>query len=58
MEFDRDLIQKSGYPIITPVIVPDGQSMIKSVEELPGEADDLQYTLMKIHLNSSSGHRN
>ncbi|APB72743.1 PTS trehalose transporter subunit IIBC [Paenibacillus polymyxa] len=58
MEFDRDLIQKSGYPIITPVIVPDGQSMIESVEELPGEADDLQYTLMRIHLNSSSDNTN
>lgn len=54
MEFDRELIQKSGYPIITPVIVPDGQNMIKSVEELPGEANDLQYILMRIHLNSSS----
>ncbi|MGM1022216.1 MAG: PTS system trehalose-specific EIIBC component [Bacillota bacterium] len=54
MEFDRDLIRESGYPIITPIIVPDGQSMVKSVEELPGEADDLQYTLMKIHLNSLS----
>ncbi|RPE10306.1 PTS system trehalose-specific EIIBC component [Paenibacillus polymyxa] len=54
MEFDRELIQKSGYPIITPVIVPDGQNMIESVEELPGEANDLQYVLMKIHLNSSS----
>ncbi|EHS59633.1 PTS system trehalose-specific EIIBC component [Paenibacillus sp. Aloe-11] len=52
MEFDRDLIQESGYPIITPVIVPDGQDMIKSVEELPGEANDLQYVLMRIHLNS------
>ncbi|ALA40581.1 PTS beta-glucoside transporter subunit IIABC [Paenibacillus peoriae] len=58
MEFDRDLIQKSGYPVITPVIVPDGQSMIESVEELPGEADDLQYTLMRIHLNSSSDNTN
>ncbi|WP_025684328.1 PTS sugar transporter subunit IIBCA, partial [Paenibacillus maysiensis] len=56
MEFDRDLIRESGYPIITPIIVPDGQSMVKSVEELPGEADDLQYTLMKIHLNSLSDH--
>ncbi|PTU44194.1 PTS trehalose transporter subunit IIBC [Paenibacillus polymyxa] len=54
MEFDRELIQKSGYPIITPVIVPDGQNMIESVEELPGEANDLQYILMRIHLNSSS----
>ncbi|MBY7737324.1 PTS system trehalose-specific EIIBC component [Paenibacillus polymyxa] len=54
MEFDRELIQKSGYPIITPIIVPDGQNMIKSVEELPGEANDLQYILMRIHLNSSS----
>ncbi|MGG4499736.1 PTS system trehalose-specific EIIBC component [Paenibacillus polymyxa] len=54
MEFDRELIQKSGYPIITPVIVPDGQNMIESVEELPGEANDSQYILMRIHLNSSS----
>ena len=54
MEFDRELIQKSGYPIITPIIVPDGQNMIKSVEELPGEANDLQYILLRIHLNSSS----
>ncbi|AIY09992.1 PTS beta-glucoside transporter subunit IIABC [Paenibacillus polymyxa] len=54
MEFDRELIQKSGYPIITPVIVPDGQNMIESVEELPGEANVLQYILMRIHLNSSS----
>ncbi len=54
MEFDRELIQKSGYPIITPVIVPDGQNMIESVEELPGEANDLQYILLRIHLNSSS----
>jgi PTS system trehalose-specific IIC component len=58
MGFDRELIQKSGYPIITPVIVPDGQSMIESVEELPGEAEDLQYTLMRIHLNSSSDNTN
>ncbi|MEE4580960.1 PTS system trehalose-specific EIIBC component [Paenibacillus polymyxa] len=54
MEFDRELIQKSGYPIITPIIVPDGQNMIESVEELPGEANDLQYILLRIHLNSSS----
>ncbi|QDY85426.1 PTS trehalose transporter subunit IIBC [Paenibacillus polymyxa] len=58
MEFDRELIQKSGYPIITPVIVPDGQSMIESIEELPGEANNLQYVLMRIHLNSSSDHTN
>ncbi|AHM64319.1 PTS system trehalose-specific transporter subunit IIBC [Paenibacillus polymyxa SQR-21] len=58
MEFDRELIQKSGYPIITPVIVPDGQNMIESVEELPGEANDLQYVLMRIHLNSSSDKTN
>ncbi|ALP38848.1 PTS beta-glucoside transporter subunit IIABC [Paenibacillus sp. IHB B 3084] len=52
MEFDRDLIQKSGYPVITPVIVPDGQEMIESIEELPGEANDLQYISMRIHFKS------
>ncbi|MDP1512329.1 PTS system trehalose-specific EIIBC component [Paenibacillus sp. CMAA1739] len=58
MEFDRELIQKSGYPIITPIIVPDGQNIIESIEELPGEANDLQYVLMRIHLNSSSDNTN
>jgi len=51
MEFDRDLIRKAGYAVITPVIVMDGQDMVQSVEELPGEALDLNYTAMKIHLN-------
>lgn len=58
MEFDRDLIQESGYPVITPVIVPDGQEMIESVEELPGEANALQYISMKIHLKALSVDKN
>ncbi len=58
MEFDRDLIQESGYPVITPVIVPDGQEMIESVEELPGEANTLQYISMKIHLKPLSVDKN
>ncbi len=58
MEFDRDLIQESGYPVITPVIVPDGQEMIESVEELPGEANALQYISMKIHLKPLSVDKN
>lgn len=50
LEFDRDVIQEAGYPIITPIIVPDGQDMIESIEELPGTVNDLKYQILKIHL--------
>lgn len=50
LEFDRDIIRAAGYPIITPIIVPDGQDMIESIEELPGTVADLNAMILKIHL--------
>jgi glucose-specific phosphotransferase system IIA component len=32
IEFDIELIQERGYPIITPVIVPVGQEIVKKVD--------------------------
>lgn len=34
LEFDRDAITAAGYPLTSPVIVPDGQDIIERVEEL------------------------
>lgn len=34
LEFDRDAITEAGYPIVTPIIVPDGQEQIEGVQEM------------------------
>ncbi|KOP68593.1 PTS beta-glucoside transporter subunit IIABC [Bacillus sp. FJAT-18019] len=38
LEFDIDRIQGAGLPVITPVIIPDGQEQIEEVTEYNGEA--------------------
>ncbi|WP_194542361.1 PTS system trehalose-specific EIIBC component [Paenibacillus sp. JZ16] len=50
LEFDMDRIQKAGLPVITPVIIPDGQEHIQKVTEFeseafPGDTRVLQVTL-------------
>lgn len=32
LEFDIKAIERAGYPVVTPVIVPGGQDMVKGVE--------------------------
>ena len=54
LEFDIDRIQQAGLPVITPVIIPDGQDHIQNVTEfegeaLPGETRVLQVTLGNGH---------
>ncbi len=34
LEFDREAILAAGYPLISPIIVPDGQDVIERVEEI------------------------
>ncbi|QCT03370.1 PTS system, trehalose-specific IIBC subunit [Paenibacillus algicola] len=48
LEFDMDVIQSAGLPIITPIIIPDGQEQINNVEELPGEAIQGESTILRI----------
>lgn len=38
LEFDKDLIEEAGLPIITPILIPDGQDSIQGVKEYEGEA--------------------
>lgn len=50
LEFDMNRIQEAGLPVITPIIIPDGQDQVQKVTEyegeaLPGETRVLQVTL-------------
>lgn len=40
LEFDIDHIQQAGYSVVTPVIVPVGQDLVKRVEILRSGDDD------------------
>lgn len=36
LEFDISEIEQAGFPVITPVLVPDDQEMVKPVETMEG----------------------
>lgn len=53
LEFDRDAIAAAGYPLTSPVIVPDGQDIIERVEELIPSSNSVQgqaVPVLKIYL--------
>lgn len=50
LEFDRNVIENAGYPLITPVIIPDGQDMIERVETVTGDVTSSQNGVLRIHL--------
>lgn len=50
IEFDIDQIKAAGYPIITPVLVPDGLDAVKSVETSFGDVTAKQDHVLNIHL--------
>lgn len=50
LEFDRKVIEDAGYPIITPVIIPDGQEMVERVEVMTGDVTSNRNGVLKIHL--------
>ncbi|AIQ17599.1 PTS beta-glucoside transporter subunit IIABC [Paenibacillus sp. FSL H7-0357] len=53
LEFDRDVITAAGYPLTSPVIVPDGQDTIERVEELIPSSNPVQgqaVPVLKIYL--------
>ncbi|CQR55853.1 PTS system trehalose-specific EIIBC component [Paenibacillus riograndensis] len=50
LEFDRDAIAAAGYPLISPIIVPDGQDVIERVEELTGGDEAHRDAVLKIYL--------
>lgn len=48
LEFDIAHIQAAGNPVITPVIVPDGQDVLKGVEEHTGKVTAAQDKVLDI----------
>ncbi|MEK3823045.1 PTS system trehalose-specific EIIBC component [Paenibacillus sp. FSL K6-1558] len=50
LEFDRNVIENAGYPLITPIIIPDGQDMVERVETVTGDVTSSQSGVLRIHL--------
>ncbi|MEW4371026.1 PTS sugar transporter subunit IIA [Paenibacillus kandeliae] len=50
LEFDIAHIQAAGYPVITPIIIPDGQDTVKSVEEYTGSVTAGQDKVLQVNL--------
>ncbi|PQP81107.1 PTS trehalose transporter subunit IIBC [Paenibacillus sp. PCH8] len=50
LEFDRKVIEDAGYPLITPIIIPDGQDMVDRVEVTTGDVTSNQNGVLKVHL--------
>nr|WP_154984217.1 PTS system trehalose-specific EIIBC component [Paenibacillus xylanexedens] len=50
LEFDRSVIENAGYPLITPIIIPDGQDMVERVETVTGDVTSSQSGVLRIHL--------
>ncbi|ASA22139.1 PTS system trehalose-specific EIIBC component [Paenibacillus donghaensis] len=50
LEFDQEAIAAAGYPLITPLIIPDGQEVIERVEELIPNGDTGQPVVLKVYL--------
>lgn len=50
LEFDRKVIEDAGYPLITPIIIPDGQDMVEQVEVTTGDVTSNQNGVLKVHL--------
>ncbi|WP_340029724.1 PTS system trehalose-specific EIIBC component [Paenibacillus sp. FSL H7-0940] len=50
LEFDRKVIEDAGYPLITPIIIPDGQDMVERVEVTTGVVTSNQNGVLKVHL--------
>lgn len=54
LEFDMDRIQEAGLPVITPVIIPDGQEHIQEVTEFEGEAFPGDTRVLQVTLGNGS----
>lgn len=53
LEFDKERIEQAGLPVITPVIVPDGQDAVLKVDEYEGEAVQCKTPVMRVTLGAA-----
>ncbi|MFD1776224.1 PTS system trehalose-specific EIIBC component [Paenibacillus rhizophilus] len=53
IEFDREAILQARLPVITPIIIPDGQPIVERVtEESAGETVSGRDIVLKVHLST------
>lgn len=50
LEFDQERIKQAGLPIITPIIVPDGQEGVQVIKEYEGEAIQNNNPVLRVSL--------
>ncbi|WP_418041425.1 PTS system trehalose-specific EIIBC component [Paenibacillus xylanilyticus] len=50
LEFDRNVIEAAGHPLITPIIIPDGQDMVDRVEVTTGDVTSNRNGILTVHL--------
>ncbi|MCM3204877.1 PTS system trehalose-specific EIIBC component [Paenibacillus illinoisensis] len=50
LEFDRNVIEAAGHPLITPIIIPNGQDMVDRVEVTTGEVSSNRNGILTVHL--------
>ncbi|WP_037288018.1 PTS system trehalose-specific EIIBC component [Saccharibacillus sacchari] len=53
LEFDQEIIKAGGYATISPIIIPAGQDMVESVEEIPGNAKEGETPVIRVHLTGA-----
>ncbi|MGM1047224.1 MAG: PTS system trehalose-specific EIIBC component [Bacillota bacterium] len=55
LEFDKERIEKAGLPVITPILVPDGQDGIQEIKEYEGRAIQGKTPVLQVSLDPKSG---
>lgn len=53
LEFDREVITAGGYATISPIIIPAGQDIVESIEELTGDTEAGKTPILRIHLTGA-----
>lgn len=54
LEFDIPAIQEAGYPVISPIIIPDGQENIQKIESLVSNESTIDGPILRISVQSNS----
>ncbi|UNK16221.1 PTS system trehalose-specific EIIBC component [Paenibacillus sp. N3/727] len=55
LEFDKERIEQAGLPVITPILVPDGQDGIQEIKEYAGRAIQGKTPVLQVSLDPKSG---
>ncbi|GAB6989796.1 PTS system trehalose-specific EIIBC component [Paenibacillus pini] len=54
LEFDKERIEEAGLPVITPILIPDGQERIGEIKEYDGEAVQGSSPILQVNLEPTT----